>query len=392
MKKKKILIIEDNQVVANVYGNLLTQAGYAVEITLDGEGGLERLEAFQPDLLLLDLMLPRMSGVEVIKHVRGQTAFARLPVLVFSNAHLTEWVQDAWKAGANKCLSKITCPPREVVGVVRQMLGEGRAVAHPAPAEGRQEFAVTFGSASPADGSLELAEEFEESLESTFAALRTGLQHLAKTSDEADQLKQIFELYRSLHNLTDHAGVAGLRRLARMAEALEALFKELYEKPGSINPSTLRTAAAGVDLLGLLLEHGRAGDPDVLSAHILVVDDEPVSRRAINYAIEKARLQAVNAPDATSALQLLTERDFDLIFLDVDLPDLNGYELCAKLRAIPQYKKTPVVFVTVLDDLDTRAHSLMAGGNDFIAKPFLFIELTVKTLIHVFRAKWLPRT
>jgi DNA-binding response OmpR family regulator len=52
--------------------------------------------------------------------------------------------------------------------------------------------------------------------------------------------------------------------------------------------------------------------------------------------------------------------------------------------------KTPVVFITGLSDFDNRTSSMMAGGNDFIAKPFLFIELTVKALIHVLRGKLQP--
>jgi len=125
-------------------------------------------------------------------------------------------------------------------------------------------------------------------------------------------------------------------------------------------------------------------------ASILVVDDEPISRRAIIYALEKAHLQAASAEEANSALQLVQEKQYDLIFLDVDMPVMNGYELCAKLRAMPQYKKTPVVFVTAMSDFDSRTNSMMAGGNDFIAKPFLFIELTVKALIHILRAKLSP--
>jgi len=54
---------------------------------------------------------------------------------------------------------------------------------------------------------------------------------------------------------------------------------------------------------------------------------------------------------------------------------------------LPAYAKTPVVFVTGLNDLESRANSSMSGGNDFIAKPFLFIELTVKALVHVLRSR-----
>jgi PleD family two-component response regulator len=56
------------------------------------------------------------------------------------------------------------------------------------------------------------------------------------------------------------------------------------------------------------------------------------------------------------------------------MPGMNGFELCAKLRALPDYKATPVIFVTSLNDFESRANSTMSGGNDFIAKPFLFID------------------
>ena len=62
---KKILIIEDDQIVANVYRNKLAVEGYKAEVAFDGESGLKVLRVFQPDLIILDLMLPTISGVEV---------------------------------------------------------------------------------------------------------------------------------------------------------------------------------------------------------------------------------------------------------------------------------------------------------------------------------------
>ena len=129
---------------------------------------------------------------------------------------------------------------------------------------------------------------------------------------------------------------------------------------------------------------------EVPAVKILVVDDEEISRRAIIYALEKAQLQSINVESAERAYKLLTEGPFDLVFLDVDMPGMSGFELCTKLRTLPAHKKTPVVFVTALSDFDNRTSSTMAGGNDFIAKPFLFIELTVKALIHVLRGKLQP--
>ena len=120
---------------------------------------------------------------------------------------------------------------------------------------------------------------------------------------------------------------------------------------------------------------------------LLVVDDEAISRRAVTYALDKARLKSTSVEDPAVALELLSETKFDLVILDVDMPGMNGFELCTKLRALPEHRKTPVVFVTCLNDFDNRANSTMSGGNDFIAKPFLFIELAVKALVYVLRSR-----
>ena len=84
---------------------------------------------------------------------------------------------------------------------------------------------------------------------------------------------------------------------------------------------------------------------------------------------------------------MLAQNRFDLIFLDVDMPGMSGFELCTKLRQLPAHKKTPVIFVTGLTDFESRTNSTMSGGNDFIAKPFLFMELAVKALVYVLRGR-----
>ncbi|HZF02339.1 MAG TPA: response regulator [Methylomirabilota bacterium] len=388
---KKILIVEDNQIVANVYRNKFAVEGYQTEAALDGETGLKLMRSFKPDLILLDLMLPKMSGVDVIKQIRSESDFSKLPVIVLSNTYLTNLIQEAWKAGANKCLSKASCSPKDLLEIVRATIGDSISAMRSGETtilEKRKAESLAAAGSQDAAFQSELRKSFIESLPATLITLRAGMQALVKANGEMEQLKQIYELYRRLHALAGNAGLAGLNHISKMADAVEALLKELYEKPKNINTSTIRTVAASVDFLGFLFERSTHPDKqEIPTTNIIVVDDEPISRRAIVYALEKAHLPSVNAEDPASALKMLEEKNFDLIFLDVDMPGMTGYELCAKLRNMPQYKKTPVVFVTALSDFDSRTNSMMAGGNDFIAKPFLFIELTVKALSHVLRGK-----
>jgi CheY-like chemotaxis protein len=392
---KKILIIEDDQIVANVYRNKLVVDGYQTEIAQDGEIGLKLLRSFRPDAIVLDLILPQMSGVEVIKVIRGDQAFAKLPIIVLSNTYLTNLIRDAWQAGATKCVSKINCSPKALVEMMHSTIGDSGAIKQPprkteGPAAAAPA-AAARGRDSEATFQDNLRKTFVANLPATLADLRASLQGLTKADTETGRLKQIHELYRRIHTINGVAALAGLAQIAHMSTAFEALLKELHENPKTINESTLRTVAAAVDFFNFLNEQGTQPDrQEIPPASILVVDDEPISRRAVVLALQKARLPSVSVEDPDGALKLLSEKMFDIVFLDVLLPSMTGYDLCAKLRALPMHKKTPVVFVTHLSDLDNRAKSTMVGGNDFITKPFLSVELAVKALIYVLRGKLEP--
>jgi DNA-binding response OmpR family regulator len=400
---KKVLIVEDDQIVANIYRNKFSIDGFQVEVALDGSSGLEMARDFRPDAIVLDLMMPKMSGVDFMKKIRAQPDFEQLPVIVFSNTYLTNMVQEAWKAGATRCLSKTSCTPKQVVDVVRNSLSTNGGPTH---ANGTPNGTSAPQTATPASNSAwsssptpdaagdadaqfqaEIRQEFLDGFPGLLIGARASLQGMVKGENESARLRNAQELYRRIHVLTGSAGIAGLPRIAQMSDALEALLKELYEKPKNINASSLRTVACSLDFLNTLYEQRIFPEQaEPAQANVLVVDDEAISRRAVTYALDKAKLKSVSLEDPVAAYEMLSQKKFDLIFLDVDMPGMNGFELCTKLRGLAGYKKTPVVFVTSLNDFESRANSSMSGGNDFIAKPFLFFELAVKALVYVFRA------
>ncbi len=385
---KKILIIEDDQIVANIYRNKLAVEGFQVEIARDGQAGLDMVQSFKPDIVLLDLVLPIIPGIELMKKIRLLPDLQQLPVIVFSNTYLTNMVQEAWKAGATKCLSKANCTPKQVIQVVRTTLGingasgrQAASAAAPAPPGGRNAKADE----ADAEFQAELRSSFIVGLPASLAALRAALQGVIKAENEDAKIRELQELYRRTHGLTGNAGLTGMSAIAQMSDALEALLKELCEKPENVNASTMRTVASAIDFVGILLERGGALPRDLPPARVLVVDDEAIAVRAITYALQKAKLKSVGVEDPARALELIAHSRFDLIFLDIGMPGMDGFEVCSRIRAMPAYKKTPVVFVTSLNDFESRANSTMSGGNDFIAKPFLYMELAVKALLYVLR-------
>ncbi len=379
---KKILLIEDDQVFAHAYRNKLLHEGFQVELAYDGEAGYDLIRSFRPDLVLLDLLLPKLPGIDLIRKLRSETEFDGLPVIVLTNAHLTSTIQEAWKAGATKCLTKGNCTPNQVIGTINRLLSPAKP--QPIVAVAIESPTVTGDLAHPVVSSTAQIPEM-------IGGIRTQLQSLFKITDEIPRAEQIDDMARKVNVLAEYSGNAGFTRFAQLANALETLLKELFEKPESINASTLRTVAAAIDCLSTLYGQPAIENWDVSKAKILVVDDESISRRAVTHALDKAKLRSVSIEDPLKAFELLAHEKFDLVFLDVDMPHMTGYELCAKIRTVlPAYKKTPVVFVTGLNDFESRANSTVSGGNDFIAKPFLFIELAVKALIHVLRTRLQP--
>lgn len=390
---KKILIIEDDQIVANVYRNKLVVEGYQVETANDGEAGYFLIKSFRPDAVVLDLVLPKLSGIEIMKMVRSEADFEKLPMIVFSNTYLTNMVQEAWKAGATKCLSKASCTPRQLLEALGSVLGTTGAASLPtATPEPRAKLtAPTPAPIFDVEIETDIRGTFATTLPEILNYMRSGLKELTKAASEAARGRPLKELTHHAHTLTSNANLAGLAPVAQLAEALEAMFQALRDKPDSMTVSTLRTAASAVDCLGFLFEKAKAAKQfDLSLTKTLIVDDEIFSRRAITQALEKAKLKSTAVEDPNVGYQSLTLGAFDLVFLDVDMPGMNGYELCTKLRALPRYKTTPVVFVTGLNDFEARASSMMSGGNDFIAKPFPAMELAVKAILHILRAKFAP--
>jgi CheY-like chemotaxis protein len=171
-----------------------------------------------------------------------------------------------------------------------------------------------------------------------------------------------------------------------MSTALEALLIELYTDPVKITPSVVRTVAHSIETMASLVDRAaNSQDQAITPPKILAVDDEIISREMVCSALGRAGLYAKSLDDPLAAQHLLEEEHFDLIFLDVEMPGQTGLELCVKIRAMEPNRTTPIVFVTSHSDFGSRAQSTLSGGNDFIAKPFLLVELALKALTWLFK-------
>ena len=119
---KRILIIEDDLLVRSIYRRKFEISGYKVETAEEGTAALALLPEFRPDVIQVDIMLPGMDGVEVIRQIRSWPDFKLTPILVLSSFYRPDLAKEAWKAGANKCVSKMDCTPNLALDLVEQLL------------------------------------------------------------------------------------------------------------------------------------------------------------------------------------------------------------------------------------------------------------------------------
>jgi CheY-like chemotaxis protein len=173
-----------------------------------------------------------------------------------------------------------------------------------------------------------------------------------------------------------------------LAFAMEGLLKQLTENVSNITPSTLRTLKGGLEVLGAVSRPGiESGLFSRKPLQLLAVDDDPIGRRAVCCALERALNKPEVAEDGEAALALVAVKAYDVIFLDVQMPKMNGFELCARIHETSANRSTPIVFVTGHSDFETRAKSTLVGSADLIGKPFLTFEITVKALTVVLRSR-----
>lgn len=108
---------------------------------------------------------------------------------------------------------------------------------------------------------------------------------------------------------------------------------------------------------------------------ILIVDDDPAIRSVVRVALEKAGFTVAEARDGSSALQVITERQFDLVVLDIGMPDMDGFACC---RAIRAQSTVPVLFLSAQDDEIDRVLGFELGADDYVTKPFSPRELVLR--------------
>jgi CheY-like chemotaxis protein len=417
---RKVLLVDDDPLILKIYQEGLARHGFQVDTAADGLAAVQTLRADRPDVVILDLMMPKLSGVDVLKFIRSRADLAKLPVVVVSNVYLSELAEQAMAIGVQKAVLKTRCSPSVLANTINELLpGDhtpkaAESLPSPPPASAPPPpppslpppppsrpptVAPVRGRAAGVDTvtptKTTKTETFSKQRLSflghaprTCAGIRTNCKAFVSTTDATVRAARFEDFYRKVRFLTATAGFAQFHHIALLGSAFEALLFELREKPALLTSSVLRTMVFTVDFFGELCDRARETTGDVeFSSRVLVVDDDPISNRVVVRALLRAHLPATSTESPTAALQMLREQHHDLLLFDVEMPGMDGFELCKQVRALPGYQRVPVIYVTVHADFEHRAKSVLSGGNDLIAKPVLPIELAVKAVTHLLKSQ-----
>lgn len=421
----KILVVDDDQISTLALTSAIKRAFDEPDQALSGEAAVDMANQQRYDLIMLDVMMPGLDGFAVCAKIRETVLNRSTPVLFVTTLKDFDTRAKLLVGGGNEVMGKpfmaFEITVKALTMIFRSRLRNGdnvlhvarESVSHSNPAvnwpslnqpasEPENEAVVQLpDSATSQDMPLalmpppvkesnpqQLSEKFIEYIPSFVAEVKRHVAALDETDESAVRKELSIRLHLKLQFVSRRMDVPLLRPAFEVSRSLEGLFKKFAENPKNITETSLRTATAGLELLKDLCKPGVRQDlahqPPI---RLLVVDDEPLARRALTGALQMSFSKPLTAESAEEALKLAEEHEFDVIFMDICLPGMDGFAACSKIHETFRNRITPVLFVTSLSDEEFRARAAMCGGSDFVVKPFIFMEINLKALTIALRGR-----
>lgn len=382
-----VLLVEDCDSNALIVERLLTPLGAHVVRVTNGQDALSAYRQADFDLVLMDCEMPGWNGIRSTAELRRWEMMERrspVPILV-TTAHTRSRIWDRFAAvGATDTLQT---PLRraqlsEVLKVWVGKATDGGTVPEPAPIE-----PVVRPPASPTahlDTSLFTLSALEPVLEmgpDQFAHLvqvwSHSVKHLRKVLHDGIVQRDGARVRTAAHTLkssTASMGLLGLREIFVQVERLAEL--QALGAAATLVDSITDDFDRAVAQLAVSAETCRSVQvvapqaPHREGFRVLVVDDDPFIRSAVTRALEQAGCVVEATATGESALESARRTPPEMVLLDVQMPGIDGFTTCARLRENNDTADVPVLIMTGQDDVRSVERAFEVGANDFIGKPF----------------------
>jgi len=371
-----ILIIEDDLTFAKLLMEKVRERGFSAIVATDGNSGIELAKKFHPSAILLDVMLPRIDGWEVMQKITDNLQIRHIPV------HFITCLEERQKALSMGAIGFVTKP------VTTEQLDTIFGAIEDTISRTLKKLLIVEDDKAHATALVALLEERDISI----AVAESGTQAIQLLTDEPFDCIVLdlgladmsgFDLLEHIHKLDQsrripviiHTGrelsSEDTQRLQHFAESIiikgakspERLLNEvtlfLHVMESKLPPDKQRMIRTTLDTETLL-----AGKK------VLLVDDDMRNVFSLSSVLAEKGMLIIEAENGKVALARLEEHpDVNIVLMDVMMPEMDGYEATRCIRNDPRFKKLPIIALTAKAMKGDRQACLEAGASDYITKP-----------------------
>jgi two-component system, cell cycle response regulator len=404
---KKILVVEDNALNMKLVRSLLNLGKYEVLEADDGEKGLLMMRKHRPSMVLMDIQLPGMNGLEVTNLMQQDPILKMIPVVALTSHAMEGDEQRAMKVG---CVGYVTKPidTRSFLKTIEQYLPADNhiPIQHQQPppistAEAKIDSnylpKVLIVDDEPLNTKL-LAAQIPSDLYSVICAYsgREALEIAEKVRPELILLDVMmpnmdgYEVTQKLKAMpsTSHIPIiiiTALQESEDKAKAIEVGAEEFLSKPvnkvellARINSMILLKRYREQLALRMKSEEQVIGcdtqkipikNKEICPATILLVEDNDKDITLIKAQLSDLPYEILISRNGEDAIVMVKEKKVDLVLLDILLPGINGFEVCSTIKGIDQVSPPQIVIITSLNDLNSQIKGAELGADDYLVKP-----------------------
>ncbi|GAP94573.1 response regulator [Leptolyngbya sp. NIES-2104] len=447
----KILLIEDDSAIVELLSETLTAHHYTIDVATDGQTGLTLATDWEYDLVLLDLLIPRIDGIALCQQLRSQQF--QKPILLLTAKDSSADIVKGLDAGADDYLTK-PFELSELLARIRALLRRGETKLAPtvltwgalqvnlesaqvlyaeqplalSPKEyslltlflrnpqrtfSRSEIIDRLWSidACPGEGTvtnlikdlrrkLKTAGMQTDLLETVYgmgyrlrspesSAIQTVLARYQKTfASRVDRLEQDIQFNPSkaaqeAHKLAGALGSFGYEIGSKIARSIEHLLIEERSR-SQITPLI---AQLKQELTKPPTQINVTQPPQTQAAKVMLVDDDAVTLNLLSDLLCSCGLQVTSVQHPEKFWQTLSMTQPDVLVMDLEMPNLNGAELCRDVRQHDRWRHLPILMVTAHTDARSIQQAFAAGADDFIRKSLIQPEFVPRVMSRIDRSR-----
>ncbi|PYP81607.1 MAG: hypothetical protein DMD35_01120 [Gemmatimonadetes bacterium] len=373
---RTLLIIENDASFSKVLLEMAREKGFKGLCALDGEAGLKLAHAFEPDAITLDIDMPGMDGWEVLDRLKHHPQTRHIPVHIITGIRER---QQGLKSGALAYLEK---------PVTKEALDESFARIANFIDSSVKRLLVVEDDETQRQSVIELIQHEDveitavASAEDALRELSTGhfdcmVLDLGLRDMNGFELLETVKANAQMRDLPiiiytgKDLSQAEETKLRKFAETI--IVKDVKSPERLLDETALflhRVEAKLPEQKRRMLERLHNADAVFADKRVLVVDDDVRNIFSLTSMLEDHGMQVSFAENGKDAIALLRERqDFDLVLMDVMMPELDGYETTRAIREMPPLKSLPIIALTAKAMKGDREKCIAAGASDYITKP-----------------------